>query len=180
MKIVRFVRDVLIGVVVGLFCIHVLPAYLSGLYYAQTGEHYEEQQYLDQCIVHLEMMRAFCDDPDLNGVLDYATRRYSRIGPWDVMIFPLAGPNALLPKDWKVVGCNVPWCPGITLDPSLLLESPEETALVIAHEAMHDYWPYYGHAHITPRERKLRVLSNHVLDMERTWAWEQKQAWKRK
>ena len=31
-----------------------------------------------------------------------------------------------------------------------------------AHESMHDYFPYFGHAHVTPREQKLWVLSYEV------------------
>ena len=44
----------------------------------------------------------------------------------------------------------------------VLLESPEFGALVVLHEAMHDYFPYYGHAHVTPRENKFWSLSARV------------------
>ena len=51
----------------------------------------------------------------------------------------------------------------MTLDTSLLAEfSAEETALVLAHEALHDYWPYFGHGHINAREKKLYELSDAV------------------
>lgn len=151
----RILRYVLLGAFIGV----IMPAYIGGVYYSMCGDHYEEQVYLDRCIAHLKDMRAICDDPDLQGILDYTIRRYNKIGPWDVMIFPLT----VVPRvGGKAVGCNDPFCPGMTLDPMVLLESPEFGALVIVHEAMHDYWPYYGHAHVTPREKKFWALSSRV------------------
>ncbi len=138
--------------------------FLGGVYYGLTGDHGSEQQYLDRSVAHLKLMRAFCDDPDLQGVLDYTIRRYGKVGGWDVMFMPLAGP-VVAPgsQAGKAVGCNCPWCPGVTLDTCLLIDfPPEETALVLAHEALHDYWPYFGHDHIRPREKKLQELSDLV------------------
>ena len=80
-----FLRLLLIGAILGVF----LPGYVGGVYYSMCGEHPEEQAYLDRCIAHLKDMRAICDDPDLQGILDYTIRCYNKIGPWDVMIFPL-------------------------------------------------------------------------------------------
>jgi len=40
--------------------------------------------------------------------------------------------------------------------------APEETAIVLAHEALHDYWPYFGHDHINAHEERLQELSNLV------------------
>lgn len=130
--------------------------FIGGIYYSLCGDHKDEQAYLDICIRHLKDMRVYCDDSDLQGILDYTIQRYNKIGAWDVMIFPLACSP-------KAVGCNEPFCPGITLDPSLLLWEPEDTAIIIAHEAMHDYWPYYGHSHINQREEKLWKLSTYVI-----------------
>ena len=126
--------------------------FIGGIYYSMCGDHKDEQAYLDICIRHLRDMRVYCDDPDLQGILDYTIQRYNKIGAWNVMIFPLACSP-------KAVGCNDPFCPGITLDPCLLLWEPEDTAIVIAHEAMHDYWPFYFHYHIHAREKKLYELS---------------------
>jgi hypothetical protein len=151
----RFLHLALIAFVLGV----VMPGYIGGVYYSMCGEHPEEQTYLDRCIAHLRDMRAVCDDPDLQDILDYTIRRYHKIGPWDVMIFPLT----IIPRaGGKVVGCNEPFCPGMTLDPIVLLESPEFGALVIVHEAMHDYFPYYGHARINAREKKFWGLSSQV------------------
>lgn len=132
------------------------PPYVGGVYYSLSGDHGQEQAYLDRCIAHIRVMHAHCNDPDLASILNYTASRYHKIGAWDVMVFPLGG--AIKPGS-KVIGCNDPLCPGITVDPCLLLEEPEDTALVIVHEAMHDYWPCYGHSHINPRERKLYELS---------------------
>lgn len=136
--------------------------YIGGAYYGFTGNHAAEQQYLDRCIAHLKLMRACCDDPDLQGVLDYTVRRYDRIGAWNVMFMPLTGP-VINPggKSGKTIGCNCPWCPGITLDTCLLIQfTPEDVAIVLAHEALHDYWPYFGHGHINAREKRLQELSD--------------------
>ena len=76
------------------------------------------------------------------------------------MVVPLSGP--FITPGGKVIGCNCPWCPGITLDPCLLRWRPEDTALVVAHEAMHKLYPFFGHGHINAREQKLYELSNVV------------------
>lgn len=130
--------------------------FIGGLYYACCGEHAFEQSRLDPAVAHLRRMREACDDPDLQGILDYTIDRYSRVGAWDVMFFPCIGPYG---NDYKAMGINMPMCPGITLDPELLSWEPEEMALVVVHEAMHDYRPWFGHSHIVKRDRKLRVLS---------------------
>ena len=140
--------------------------FLGGVYYSMCGDHSDEQRYLDDCISHLKIMRAACDDPDLQGILDYTIQRYHKIGAWNVMVMPLDGP--FITPGCKVIGCNCPWCPGITLDPCLLLWQPEDTALVVAHEAMHDYYPFFGHGHISPREQKLYELSNAIRRLYRS------------
>lgn len=132
--------------------------FIGGLYYAVCGDRADEQAYLGRCIAHLKAIRAVSTDPEINGVLDYTIARYSRAGAWRVMVMPLptgpfSGPDA------KAIGMNCPWCPGVTLDPCLLTWPPEDTALVLAHEALHDYWPCFGHKHIRDREFKLYVSS---------------------
>jgi len=136
--------------------------YIGGAHYGFTGNHAAEQQYLDRCIAHLKLMLACCNDPDLQGVLDYTIQRYDRIGAWNVMFMPLTGPVINAGRgSGKTIGCNCPWCPGITLDTCLLVEfTPEDAAVVLAHEALHDYWPYFGHGHINAREKRLQELSD--------------------
>jgi hypothetical protein len=134
--------------------------FASGLYYWGCYPHDEEQVYLDKCITHLKAMRAISEDPDIQGVLDYTIARYNHVGPWDVMVFPLL--NGFYPEGWKTIGMNCPWCPGMTLDPILFTWPPDETAIVIAHEALHDYKPFFGHEHINAREAKMKNLSRIV------------------
>jgi hypothetical protein len=152
-------RVALTGILLGISIGFIAPAYIGGVYYSLCGEHPAEQAYLDRCIAHLRDIRAICDDPDLQGILDYTIQRYSKVGAWDVMFFPLSGGFR---SDDRISGCNCPFCPGITIDTSMLLDRPELTALVIVHEALHDYFPYFGHAHITPREHKFYKLSHEV------------------
>jgi hypothetical protein len=133
--------------------------FVGGLYYEATGDHSVEQAYLDRCIAHLKELRAVCGDPDLQGVLDYTIQRYNKIGAWDVMFIPApALPRLDLTTD-KAIGVNCPWCPGVSLDTCLLRAWPEDTAIILAHEALHDYWPFFGHGHINDREVKLYALS---------------------
>lgn len=151
----RVVILALRAVILGLLIQLSFP-FIGGVYYSTCGDRGLEQAYLDRCIAHLQIMRVVCSDPDLQGILDYTIRRYRRIGAWDVMVMPLHSIGG------KIIGCNCPWCPGITLDTSLLLWPPEDTALIVAHEAMHDYYPFFGHGHINAREEKLYRLSYQV------------------
>ena len=134
--------------------------FLGGLYYAFSGNHLDEQYFLDRCVDHLKQCRAVCSDPDLCEVLDYTVQRYNKVGAWNVMFAPLSFPYVA--PGMKVVGCNCPWCPGVTLDTCTLLWTPEEAAMVLAHEAMHDHYPYFGHSYVTPREIKIQALSYKV------------------
>ena len=155
-RLLRLVVAAFIGGVLSGVLGIVAPPYIGGLYYSLCGGHEQEQEYLDRCIEHLKVMRAYCDDPDLCEILAYTISRYRKVGAWDVMFMPLTG---CVKPSCKVIGCNEPLCPGITLDPCLLLDAPEDTAIVIVHEALHNYWPYVGHDHINDRERKLYELS---------------------
>ncbi len=109
-----------------------------------------KQWWLDSCIKHVKLLRFHCTDPDLQDVLDYTIRRYSRIGPYDVAIIPVI--------DREAIAYNTPWCPGIVLDPEILFWGRHEAAMVIVHEALHDYPPCLGHAHVYPRMEKLEEL----------------------
>jgi hypothetical protein len=128
------------------------------LYFFPHGGRYE-QAWLNAAISHLRVMRPHCDDPDLQGVLDYTIQRYNRIGPFDVSVQWTVN---FLPTG-RALAYNAPWLPGITLDHDLLHFYPVELgAVILCHEALHDYYPYIGHSHITHRERKLHELSRRV------------------
>lgn len=124
------------------------PAYVGGLYYSQTGPHNTEQKWLNDCqrVIHRMYYRCGPEDKDLKEILEYVMTRYNAIGPWDVMIMPITNNH----EGKKVIGRNEPTCPGITIDPWVFDKSPREGALLIIHEAMHDYWPCWGHDHVTP------------------------------
>jgi hypothetical protein len=101
-----------------------------------------EQRWLNAATKHLVAVRLCSTDPDLNTRLDYAIQRYNKIGRWDV---------AFLPLEWLgACGLNDPLCPGIALDPALLDFPPRLGAEIVLHEALHDYYPWLGHAHINP------------------------------
>jgi hypothetical protein len=150
------------GALCGLLIMLVMP-FIGGAYYSMTGPHDDEQVYVDLCVHHLKSMRAACPDPELQGILDYTIQRYNHVGPWDIMVMPLQGQG----PGGKVIGCNCPWCPGISLDPCNFLYPPEDTALVILHEAMHDYYPCFGHSFHEFREPRFYDLSYAVRRHER-------------
>lgn len=107
-----------------------------------------EQAWLDTVIVHLEKSRDECTDPEMKEIIEYTIRRYDRIGPFGVRVVQL--PEGSL-------GVNSPFCPGITLDESNMRWHESFGAVILVHEAMHDYWPYLGHSHIDD-ERIWRVV----------------------
>ena len=133
--------------------------YGVGVWYNCTGPHEREQAWLNRAIKHCERMRAVCKDPDLCGILDYTIARYNRIGGFDVAIIPCFS----LEKDVRVIGINMPPCPGITIDPEVMDYPIQYGSMVVVHEAMHDYFPYWGHGHINERERKFYELSYKVF-----------------
>ena len=103
-----------------------------------------EQVWLDQVIVEVERRRDTCDDPELRELLDYTARRYNRIGRFNVAI-RYCGPLA--------IGINMPHCPGVTLDSTLIKGSPQFGADILVHEARHDYFPYLFHTHFDLLEK---------------------------
>ena len=147
----RFLRLLLIALSGPIF-LFVAP-FVGGLYYMTTGGHPEEQAWLDRAIAHLKVLKTETNDPDLQAVLDYTIARYHRIGPWDVAVMPLAS----RPGD-KTLGMNCPWCPGVTLDYETIQLPVGQGSLTLVHEALHDYWPCFGHAQVRPRIEKLERL----------------------
>ena len=95
-----------------------------------------EQEWLDRATDHLRRLQLACVDPVVQARLKYTIDRYSRIGPLDVRIQPSLG-----------IAHNVPWVPGISIDPEALNYCPAVGAAILFHEAQHDYFPYLGHRH---------------------------------
>jgi hypothetical protein len=113
---------------VGFILTSYLPVFLPG------GGAYE-QSWLDQVVAHLKTI----DDPEMQEIIDYTIRRYSHIGPFGVSVRQL--PESQL-------GLNNPFCRGMTIDESVLRHSIPFGASIVLHEAIHDYWPHFGHSHI--------------------------------
>jgi hypothetical protein len=127
----------------------------TGVWYNQCGERWMEQERLDKVITHLIQLRQRCPDSELRGVLSYTIARYNRIGGFDVMVIPCW----TLKADTRCAGMNHPFCPGITIDPEMLMGwSVQEAATILVHEALHDYFPYAGHTHIDPIMKKMERL----------------------
>lgn len=95
-----------------------------------------EQVWLDKVIVRIEKMRDDCDDPEVREILAYTARRYRNIGPFNVQVRSCSC--------WYD-GLNVPYCPGVTIDPRI--NDINTGVFVLVHEAQHDYFPYWGHSH---------------------------------
>ncbi len=125
--------------------------FFAGAWYAGCGDRLAEQAWLDRAIWHLKILRTTCQDPEVCVVLDYTIDRYNKIGPWDVMVMPLTNPRG------RTLGANWPFCPGITLDPEVLSYPIHEGALILAHEACHDFYPYF-HPYVDPLVKKVEAL----------------------
>jgi len=150
----HYLLTILRGLLLSQF-IWLLTPYLVGVWYDHCGQREAEQEWLDEAIDHCKRMRAHCHDPDLRGILDYTITRYNRIGGFDVSVLPCFSPS----RNIRVIGINMPCCPGVCLDPVVLSYDIKDGAMVLIHEAMHDYFPYWGHSHIHQRERKLYAIS---------------------
>jgi hypothetical protein len=147
-KTARWIGGYILAAVLLIFGMTTVPAYIGGLYYARTGWHNTEQDWLNHCQWELLRMKERCGpkDQDLKEIIEYVMERYKAIGPWDVMVFPITNHE----EGKKVIGRNDPLCPGITIDPWVFGQSYRTGALLLIHEALHDYWPCWGHDHVTP------------------------------
>ena len=115
------------------FCI---APYLSNLL---PGGGIEAQKWLDKEIAFIEQKIETCEDPEMKQVFEYTVKRYRRIGRFNVRVLQLPD---------HIHGYNHPSCPGITIDEKVPHMDIMYGALVLVHEAMHDYPPYYFHSHI--------------------------------
>lgn len=142
-------RAALFGVILFTF---VLPYAAGLLSFGTNFGGLTEQYWLDCAVDHLRTLRLDCDDPELDEVLEYTIRRYNRIGPFDVAVSRCD----LYPLHDNTLGLNNPLVPGITIDIDVLHRYSIHTgAMILVHEALHDYPPYVGHSHVTPVMNKL-------------------------
>jgi len=150
------IRDCLLSGIKILFLVlmfHGTAPFLGGLWYSQCGERKYEQEWLNRVIQRLEVLEARCTDQKLRGIIQYTTKRYNKIGGFDVMVVPCFSADG---KEY--IGLNQPFCPGITIDPKVLRYPVNFGAMLLVHEAMHDYWPCWGHAHVDPVMESFDIL----------------------
>ena len=144
----KTLKEVLLIVVITVFTLIVAPPFLGGIYYSTTGDHTVEQRWLDRAVAYLKVERDLSQDQETIEVLNHTIQRYNHIGAWDVMVFPLTRP---------AIGVNVPWCPGLTLDPEVLRYPISTGAAVLVHESMHDGWGNL-HPFIDAKMRRVGVI----------------------
>lgn len=147
----KLFHNVILSVIVVILLITVLPACCGYLSHLTTFGGAYEQLWLDHVIRHLRILRHDCrDDQELFDVLDYTIQRYHRIGPFDVAVtrcdwYPFKD------KDTVILGYNNPLIYGITIDIQTISElTTHAGAMIVVHEALHDYFPYGGHSHVYP------------------------------
>ena len=128
------------------FFVGLLLWFTPSIYYNFCGERVVEQEWLDQVITHLATLSS--NDPEVQAVLNHAVTRYNQIGPFDVMVLPLLNPG---------IGVNVPFSPGLVLDPVVMDLPIHIGALILAHEAGHDFYPYL-HPFVDPLMNKIEAL----------------------
>lgn len=152
----RFLRAVVrvIKLLLLALSIEIALPFVGGVWYSNCGERYIEQRWLDSVILHLQGLRSRCNDPELQGILDYTINRYNKIGGFDVMVAPCFSPS----HEYKFIGLNQPFCPGITIDTEVLFYPIHEGAMIVVHEALHDYWPCWGHSYVTPTMKRIEAL----------------------
>lgn len=147
-RLLRILRGVVFGLILGLFVIPFSAGFLS--YFTNFGG-VEEQFWLNAAITHIHQLKSHCqDDPELQGVLDYTIQRYNQIGPFDVAV-SRCNWTPFQRKGRVILGYNNPLVPGVTLDIRTLTDySLHDGAMVLVHEALHDYPPYLGHSYVHP------------------------------
>jgi len=146
----RLLRTMLVATLFWLTIWLTMPLIVGTTSYYTTFGGIAEQKWLDDVIRDLKWLRTRCNEPDLQEVLDYTIRRYDRIGPFNVAVTRIPQVD----RDY-VVGCNNPLVPGLTIDLDVLQYSIHDGAMVLVHEALHDYWPCLGHAHVDPIMKRL-------------------------
>lgn len=157
-KIMRFLRHVAAGVIIGLAPLFAAP-YVVGVYYNYCSPRFEEQVWLSRAMYELQYLRSYCTDPELQEVLDYAMTRYNKIGGFDVAFIPLA----CFDSGYETEGLNCVICPGITLDPRVMSFPIRHGAIILVHESLHDkYYGWNSHDIIYPITDRLEKLGREI------------------
>ncbi len=131
MKMPRFKLCIVVALI-GFF----IAPYLSNLL---PGGGEEAQWWLDCEIAYIERHIETCEDAKVRAAMEYTVEHYRRIGPFGVRVLQL--PDGMH-------GCNMPTCPGITIDEEVPHLGLKYGAFILIHEAMHNFPPYFFHYHI--------------------------------
>ena len=97
---------------------------------------YQERVWLKRVFDQLERRSMTTCDPVASERLEYTIARYNHVCPGCVRFSPCFG-----------IARNIPWVPGVTLDPEVLTYDPAVGAEILYHEAQHDIFPWFGHSH---------------------------------
>ncbi len=97
------------------------------------------QAWLDDEIAYIELRIPHCKTLKMREAFQYTVDHYRRVGPFGVRVMQLPD---------HVHGYNHPLCPGITIDEEVPHMGRKYGAMVLIHEAMHNFPPYLGHFHI--------------------------------
>lgn len=113
-----------------------------------------DQRQLSRLVQKMKVMQAECEDVELAELLGYTSQTYNTISRFNVRILSLNCINA--------AGMNWPVVPGMTLDREIWGNSSDRTLIgLMLHEAMHDYYPCFGHGHM---EHLVPVGTNNKYD----------------
>ncbi len=131
-----------------IFLLIICPPFVVGVIDSFVIPSPIEQLWLTKAIIYLRVKRLTCTDPEIQEVLTYTIKRYNKIGPWDVNMIRFRRP-------WEsTIGMNLFYCPGLSLDPSVMKLPINTGAFLLVHEAAHDYWPFL-HPFIDPLTDKI-------------------------
>lgn len=143
-RVIRIITAVLIGLIL-------LPL---GMYIPNPGTEADCVK-LDRLVGTMEEMRRICKNPELRDLLEFTSQRYRYISRWSVRIVDYG--------DLNIAGMNWPHLPGMTLDRWCWDECDDNILIgLMLHEAMHDYYPYFGHDH-------MRHIVSVGADMDNLW-----------
>ncbi len=113
-----------------------IAPYLSNLL---PGGGKDAQWWLNREIAYIERRIETCEDDYVRSAMEYTVKHYRRVGLFGVRVMQLPDGTH---------GCNMPNCPGITIDEEVPHLGLKYGAFILIHETMHNFPPYFFHYHI--------------------------------
>ncbi len=152
MKTFKYLLILLVGMTIG----QVID--LVAMFPYPGGE--PEQVWLDSAIEYLKEVRNECPrDCLLRERLTYTIEKYNKVGVFGVSFCDISSIG--------LAGYNNPYIPGMVVNVRLLDMPIKYGAGIVLHEALHDYFPCYGHAHVTPVMLQYQAVSN-IVELKRS------------